>query len=354
MANCNDIFRSFNGVIRLSDKDRETLKIARNSLRIRISDGFGKLSEGDRKTHSLEFQSQGSFIMDTIIKPEIDDFDLDDGVYFQGGLPEQKRSETKVFHELIYKAIDKNHDIEEIIDKPTCIRVKYYKKNGEDLGFHIDIPIYYAENLSTPELADTKKGWIISNPVEFIAWFEEKAKSGFEKAFILENRMFSEYEKWLTDIRKQDVQLRRIVRYLKAWADTKKAEMPPGIVMTILAAENFCQNESRDDISLKDTLIKIKEWLEIRRFQCPRPTTPINENLLASWKTSEMDFFKTALNNFIISAKQAVESQNPKEACLKWQKHLGSRFPCSLAKDEIEGAKQFIKPAIIGDNAKSA
>lgn len=354
MANCNELFTHFNELIKLSDKDRETLKIARNSLRERISKGYLKLPEEDRKTHTIEFQSQGSFIMDTIIKPDKDDFDLDDGVYFQGGLPEQKRAETQAFHDLIIKAIDKGNDIEEITDKPTCVRVKYYKKNGEDLGFHIDIPSYYAENLETPELADTKNGWVVSNPVEFIAWFEEKAKSGFNKAFIYESLKYAEpYEKWLSDVRKKDTQLRKIVRYLKAWADNKKAEMPPGIVMTVLAAENFCENE-RDDIALRDTLISMKGWLERNDYKCPRPTTPIGDDLLAKFSEKEIQFFKTALNSFVVSANQAIESKNQKEACLKWQNHLGFRFPCSMAKDEIEGAKQHTHKPIIGDTAKSA
>ena len=219
MANSHNLFQIYNSAIKLPDIERELLKQARNSLRSRMQDVYNKFSETEKKTHTIEFQTQGSFIMDTIIKPHNgEEFDLDDGVYFQGNLTEEQRVETKEFHDLIIKAIDKNNEIEEITDKDTCVRVKYLKNYGnKNLNFHIDIPIYYAEKMETPELAHKKEGWVQSSPVEFIAWFEEKAKSGFEKAFLFESLKYAEpYEKWLTDIRKKDCQLRRIVRYLKS------------------------------------------------------------------------------------------------------------------------------------------
>lgn len=358
MANSHNLFKHYNTAIRLPESDREKLKEARNSLRARMKRAYNILPEYDKKTHDIEFQSQGSFVMDTIIKPHESDFDLDDGVYFQGNLSEEERSDTQVFHDLIIKAIDRNNEIEDIFDKPTCVRVKYYSKYGDrDLGFHIDLPIYYAENYETPELAHTKEGWIESSPVEFIAWFEEKAKSGFQKEFLYESLKsvdpYEPYVKWLSDMRKKDCQLRRIVRYLKSWADLKRKEMPCGIIMSILAANNFRENE-RDDIALRDTLVAINDDLEQNDFTCYRPTPKLGENLFASTSQDEKNYFKSALESFINSANQALNNPNKKEACLKWQKHLGHRFPCHLAKDEIEGSKIYAAPPIKNDNSKSA
>lgn len=355
MANSHELFKHFNNAVKLSDKDRETLKNARNSLRDRVNKGYTNLSEEDKRTHTIEFQSQGSFVMDTIIKPETDeDFDLDDGIYFQGGLPRERRANTKVFHELIIKAIDKNSDIEDIIDKPTCVRVKYYKPNGEEWGFHIDLPIYYAKDLETPDLADTKNNWTESSPVEFIAWFEGKTESEFQKAFITEALKYAEpYEKWLSDIRKQDCQLRRIVRYLKVWANLKKKDMPSGIMMSIMAANNYVNNQ-RDDISLRDTLINILNELNRNGCKCFRPTPKMDEDLFSAYSENEKDYFKKSLQSFITSANQAIENPNKKQSCLKWQLHLGNRFPCHLAKDEIEGANVYATAPIKNDNSRSA
>ena len=316
---------------------------------------YSRLPEQDKKTHSIEFQSQGSFVMDTIIKPHNDDFDLDDGVYFQGKLTEEQRANTRIFHQLIIRAIDKGNEIEEIVDKSTCVRVKYFNENKHNnLAFHIDLPIYYAENLETPKLAHTEEGWIESSPVEFIAWFEEKAKSGFEKAFLLEALKYAEpYNKWLGDIRKYDCQLRRIVRYLKSWADLKKAEMPCGIIMSILAANNFVEN-ARDDMALKDTLINIKKNLETNSFKCCRPTPKTGEDLFQKTTQQQKQYFKSALESFIEFAELAIGDPDEKGACLKWQRNLGDRFPCHLAKEGIEGANVYATRPIKRDNSRSA
>ena len=327
MANCHHLFQHYNSAIKLSDVDRVKLMSFRDSLRKRMDVNFKKIPSEQRRNLEIYFQTQGSFIMDTIIKPMIEDFDLDDGVYFQGNQSRVERPEPKKFHEWVIYAVDRDNDYETVTDKATCVRVKY------KMGFHIDIPIYYADNFDSPDLAEKVKGWMLSNPVEFIAWFEEKTKSNFQKAFIYESLKYKEpYEKWLTDIRKRDCQLRRLVRYMKAWADQKKQEMPCGIIMTILVAENFAVND-RDDIAFRDTLICIKNYLSRNGVKCPRPTSPEGEDLFSTSSQAEKDYFMNALNTLIQSANKAVNAINEKDACTEWEKHLGNRFPCHLANE---------------------
>lgn len=327
MPNSHFLFQHFNSAIKLGDEKRDFLIKFRDSLRKRINFNYQQISTAERKEIQLNFQTQGSFIMDTIIKPIIEDFDLDDGIYFSGGLSENERPKPQVFHDWVICAVGKDNEYEEVKDKAACVRVQY------KMGFHIDIPIYYADSYDSPYLAETKKGWILSNPVEFIAWFEEKTKSGFKKAFIYESLTYAEpYQKWLTDIRKVDCQLRRLVRYMKAWADFIKKEMPCGIIMTILTAKNFAVDE-RDDIAFRDTLISIRSYLNRNGFQCPRPTSPVGEDLFAETSQADKDFFMNALNALIVSANKAIDTDNEKNACKEWEKHFGSRFPCHLAKD---------------------
>lgn len=327
MANCHDFFQHYNSVIKLTDDKRNVLITVRDSLRKRIKANYTQIPNLERDKLNLEFQSQGSYVMDTIIRPINDDFDLDDGIYFQGSLSESERPAPQVFHNWIIRAIDKNSEYENVKDKTTCVRVQYKQ------GFHIDLPIYYADNFDSPDLAETKKGWILSNPVEFIAWFEGKTNSGFQKAFIYESLKYIEpYEKWLNDIRKADCQLRRIVRYMKAWADLKKAEMPCGIIMTILVANNYSIN-TRDDIAFRNTLMNIRTYLQINGFKCPRPTTPINEDLFASTSEKDKQYFMNALNSFIDSANKAISATSDNEACKEWSKHFGTRFSCKTIND---------------------
>ncbi|HTJ52754.1 MAG TPA: hypothetical protein VL443_25030 [Cyclobacteriaceae bacterium] len=368
MANCNSLFAEFNNRIKLEQSRRVNLREKRNILREHIYDGFSKIEKVRRINDSLtvtmdeiiEFQSQGSYVMDTIITPcrDEDEYDLDDGVYFYGKRSAKDRPSPTDFHTFILESISKGKgkdDITEVKDKETCVRVRYNGK--KDYNYHIDIPIYYVTNPLAPELADTKDGWIVSSPVEFIKWFEDLVNSGFRSEFILERRLYKDqYQHWLDDRRKKDHQLRRIVRYLKAWGDNLQGDMPPGVVMTILAGSNsnYSPNE-RDDVSLRDTLINIQKWLSINGFTCPRPTTPKNVDLFKNYSETKKQYFNSVLSTFVNSAKQAVESDNPKDACSKWQRHLGSRFPCELAKDEIENANVYSTATIIkSDNSKSA
>ena len=365
MADCHNLFGDYNSAIKLTEERRQTLLMARNSLRQRINEGYHGLPNTIKEANQLEFHTQGSFIMDTIINPKNEDYDLDEGVYFLGPLSRQVRPATVDFHNFLIECIQTNQtDIESVKDKETCVRVLYKKgyktiiNDGVEttLGseFHIDLPIYYSTIVKSPDLAHKKNGWIVSDPVEFIDWFEKKVQSDFRTDFLYETRTFSqEYTLWQEQIRRADAQLRRIVRYLKAWCDYRDPNrMPCGIIMTILAANNFNPSD-RDDISLRDTLVEIKKSLEIE-FVCRRPTTPVDEDLFQNSSIEDKEFFKDSLNAFATSAIMACNEPKQISSCLKWQEHLGDRFPCHLAKNEIATTKSYQSPAIIGENAKSA
>ncbi|MDI9319051.1 MAG: CBASS cGAMP synthase [Phycisphaerales bacterium] len=337
MANCTDLFLNYNNLIKLTNDKRNILLQTRESLRKRMLGKYKKISVNEQTSLLLEFQSQGSFVMDTIITPVNEDFDLDDGVYFIGSRNETQKPSPAHFHKWVMQAVDNDNDYEEVVDKDTCVRIKYKQ------GFHIDLPIYYASKFEHPELAHKKDGWLESNPVEFIAWFEDKAKSGFNKAFLYESRLYSsQFDSWLNEQRKADCQLRRIVRYIKAWADLKRDEMPCGIEITILVANNYAENLLREDLALRDTLINIKSYLLNNGFKCPRPTTPINEDLFQHKTEQQKKYFLTAVNGLIASANNALEADNQKDSCKEWEKHFGSRFPCHLANNYKETPKRDI------------
>jgi hypothetical protein len=98
MANLNNSFVDFNKKIKLSDVDRKKLLLKRESLRKRMKENYAKLPVDVRKALEMKFQSQGSYVMDTIIKPIKEDYDLDDGVYFLGEENKANRQDPEVFH----------------------------------------------------------------------------------------------------------------------------------------------------------------------------------------------------------------------------------------------------------------
>ncbi|QNF34413.1 hypothetical protein HUW51_17405 [Adhaeribacter swui] len=310
MANCHDLFLDFNSTIRLSESKRKSLKLSRHELRRKIRRYF---KENEKDGIMPKFSGQGSFMMDSIINPiprkEIEGntvkylyfYDIDDGIYFIGNLETKTRYSIQTYHNWIYDAVDGHTDTPPI-DKNTCVRVLFSD------GHNIDLPIYYKQG-DTPELAHKAKSWLESDPLKFSQWFNEKAEI--------------------------NPQLRRIVRYLKTWSDYRQycntsKPMPSGLILTILAANHYYRHD-RDDISLKETLVSIEAALRVN-FRCERPTTPAGENLLS--KYTQEEYFMGSLRQFISNAKLAIEEKNQKKGCEYWQKSLGDRFPCHLAKDE--------------------
>lgn len=161
-------------------------------------------------------------------------------------------------------------------------------------------------NGQSPRLALKGKGWIASDPREFIKWFNKHADKGG--------------------------QLKRIVRYLKAWSDFRAGNLPSGLIFTILAANNFSIN-NRDDVAFYKTLLNIKENLNLS-FNCYRPTTPVYEDLLANYSRTNKDYFMTQLDSIIECAQRSIDDTvSQPVACNTWQRHLGPRFPCDLLRN---------------------
>lgn len=332
MADLNETFIEFNGVIALSTPKKDELRKSRNAIRKDIETYFEK----NRDKHTVKFKGQGSFSMNTTILPDSGEYDVDDGVYIFG--KEEDKPLVATAHSWIVKAVE-NRTGQNTIDKNTCVRVQYAK------NYHVDLPIYYKttdsnneyfyDSVDVPELAHKSKGWIESDPYAFKLWFDEKAKD--------------------------KNQLKRIVRYLKAWTDNKRhLNLPNGMIFTILAVNNYVAKD-RDDEAFLETLKAIQKSIDDTRhnwasYECKRPTIDKTENLLDKYSSdTRKKSFLDALDSLITSGKQAIEAKSKKDACSKWQKHLGDRFPCSIIEEKDEDvAKAFASPDQLRYDNKSA
>lgn len=288
MAKCHQVFLEFNNLIALDSKRKEILRTSRDAVRERIRRYFRDKQNG----FVPKFHGQGSFMMNTIIEPLDGEFDIDDGIYFK--VEAEPVQNVSTFHRWIWEAVN-GHTKQNPIDKQTCVRLVFAGQ------YHLDLPIYYIIEGQSPYLAHKGKGWIKSDPREFIKWFNDKADD--------------------------DGQLKRIVRYLKAWSDYRKGDLPSGLIFSILAANNIVFDE-RDDVAFYKTLLNIKSSLE-GSFVCYRPTTPAYENLLEDYSKTNKDYFLRQLGSFIQSTEQALEKETSQaDACKAWQHHFGKdRFP---------------------------
>ena len=289
--NTHELFKKLDSTIKLNDSKIIELKQNRKACRNRIKKHFK-----DNDWSAPKFYSQGSFPLQTNLNPiEGNEYDLDDGVYFI--CPVSERKQVSTYHDRIKKAV--NGYALEVIDKNTCVRVVYTDKH------HIDLPLYWLEqDGDIPQLAHASEGFIDSDPVEFKDWVDNKISGSNSNG-----------------------QLRRVIRYFKAWKDYRESKnnslkLPSGFILTILACQNFLQNE-RDDLAFKDVAVAIKTELD-SNFTCYRPTVPTDENLLD--KYSKETVLKE-LQNLIANAQEAIDSDCEKEASEYWRKVFGDRFP---------------------------
>lgn len=313
MASLHQQYNRFNTQISLNKDKKASLITSRNSLKEKIKKYFK-----EEKSDELQpkFWEQGSFAMNTTVNPipvkDEDDktllkYDLDLGIYFIENEDEDNRKNIDTWHNWVFNAVENHTNTAPPVRKNTCVRVIFND------GHHIDLPIYYV-NDDKIELAHKNKGWIESDPKEFAEWFTNKAK--------------------------ENQQLRRIVRYLKAWKNYREIKnsnlrFPSGFALTILAVNNFSPND-RDDIALKETIEKIKETLDFN-FECLRPTTPEGEDVFSNFSETRKNDFLNAIDCLLKDCQNALDEKNFKTASKYLRKHFGDRFP--EGKDENEEAK---------------
>ncbi len=285
MANCNKLFLDYEKNLTISKRKRDKLKDSKEVLRERIRKYFKE----NHKDYNPEFYIQGSYKMKTTIITKDDECDLDDGVYFE----READVTATTLQKWVKNALD-GATVSPVQHRKKCLRVLY---QGD---YHIDFPVYiFPENDEHPSLAVKDGDFEESDPKEVVDWYvNEKAKYN---------------------------QLNRVVKYLKGWGDIKRNKMPSGLAMTILAANNLQENE-RDDIALKNTLIKIQEVLE-DSFECIVPATP-EDDLFEDYEKVRKDNFLNNLDDFIKDAKKAIENEaNQLKSSKLWRKHLGDKFP---------------------------
>ncbi|MDH5561866.1 MAG: CBASS cGAMP synthase [Deltaproteobacteria bacterium] len=315
MANCHKNFftatDSYHSKVTLDGTKKESLKTSRNKLRAHLKKEF---SEKNRP--SIKFQMQGSFAMKTTVNPLNGDYDIDDGLYFKPQLEERPTPET--VHRWVTDAAASYPTVDPPVDKNKCVRVPF------KAGYHIDIPIYDLvkedDDNALPYLAVKGDGWIFSDPKKLTGWFDDEVSK-----------------------HNNNGQLRRVVRYLKAWADfenqSSRSKIPCGLILTILAAEEFQDDYGdNDDEAFGNTASVIRE----RLLDDDSISNPVDEdeNLRDRISDAQFNNFMERLRVLVESADTAIDHQSEEEAAKEWKKRLGDRFPVYEDEDSTK-AKTF-------------
>lgn len=316
MANLNSLFLKHNDNITLSSSKKDDLVKGRNAIRDEIKSDFKENKRG-----VPNFYMQGSFAMKTCTNPVTGgEYDIDDGVYltaYKDTDPSTWPAASTV-HTWLYKAIQ-DHTKADPVNKETCVRVVYAK------NYHIDLPAYIVKD-DIIYLAKKTEGWVESDPKSFTKWFVGK-------------------------VQENDEQLRRLVKYLKGWRDSKNVNIK-SIAITILVAKNYYKNKDRDDKSLLGTVTNIISTLE-DDFKCVKPVFP-NEDLFDGYDESKQEKLMAAFTDLKNSLEEAVNKSDEEEASLILIDKLDARFPKGEKKTENSAYIQTPKPAVLKNDGRSA
>lgn len=319
MANCHDLFSSFHESIKLSSSGKENLRKARDAVRECIKNAF----RDAKRIPVPTFCGQGSYAMSTIVNPLSGEYDIDDGVYLQN-LDKNDNSDwptPEAVHKWIVDAV-RNHTKVPPIDKRTCVRVVYAGK------YHLDLPIYAELNGNNLHAEKGEKGWHSSDPKAITDWFLNAASTNGE-------------------------QLRRMVRYFKAWSDhaARNGKLPSGLVYTVLVVENFSYND-RDDVCFGG----LARAIHTRMLGSLRISNPVDEaeDLLGHLSTEQKSHFLGELDRLKSAAAKALSEEDKIKSCKAWKKEFGDRWvDCSTLEGKT-AAKYTVAPAILRDDARSA
>jgi len=273
---------------------KKILLEARNTLRNRIRNYF-------RETLHVtvpRFWSHGAYAMGTLVDPLDCEYDIDDGVYLQH-LDKQNDSAwpTAEAVQLWLMKATAGHRGETPmqIDKKSCVRVRHAGR------YHVDLPSYAEVNGRFKLAVKGVSAWIDSDPLALADWFKAQIDCHGE-------------------------QVRRVVRYLKAWADFQSmriGKMPGGLILTILAANHF-QGDQRDDIAFAKTLEAIERAISTE-VTVLNPADPVEE-LSARMSNLLKSRFQQAVQAAAADARDAIGLADAHAAAKLWRKQLGGRF----------------------------
>lgn len=262
---------------------------------------------------------QGSYKYATLIKPvnAKEAYDVDVGVYFEWDdeldiEPTARQLREWVQNELlIYERKCKELRSIEVPPKQRCSRASYLHQ------FHIDTPVYHLNpKRETRRLACWSNEWENSDPKLLYKWFRDAA-TGDERE-----------------------QLRRLVRYLKAWAavsfDDIPASRPSSIFLTVVTTKAYQQLFKGWGMSDDDALIAVIKAIHSRLIDDRRVSNPVDRHEdLNRMNKDGWDGFVPQLDALLDIARRAEDSSDEAGAALVWSEAFSFLMPLPET-DQVE------------------
>lgn len=312
--------------VTLPKTEQDAMRDRRNSNRTRLRNGLSAAG----KPAPLEFVSQGSYAMKTMVRDPDNDYDIDDGVYFaKEDLVGDRGAEMTSLQarQMVREAVDDGKFTRAPEVRSNCVRVLYEK------GYHVDLPVYRRVTTSTAwgdeyhyELA-ASSGWKRSDARDVSDWYED------ERAASADGN-----------------QLRRVNRDLKNYARSRyswRGGILSGFGISVMTTERFCA-DGREDRALYNTMVAIRDRLNWN-LEIAHPVTP-NDYITKGPDDARARCFRDKLDEAIEMLDPLFAADCTRERALKcWDKVFATTFFSERLEDEQRAS--VAAPAIIGSAA---
>ena len=304
------LFRQFHEAIKLTDSTHNAgLREKRDRIQKRLRDNLSQ---------TFTFFNQGSYAMDTGIRPLNDDYDIDVGIVFNDVYHDDFDPVT--VKQWVYDAVSEH--TARVEWRRPCITV-YYQQGGEPI-YHVDLAIFAHERHSNGlRLAIGKQ----HSAREHREWQPDDRKGFIDD---VKNRFSGQ----------DGEQFRRVIRYLKRWKDVHFPShgnaAPSGLALTVAAYRWFAVSRSvwggeYDDLAATRSLVRVIRsqftcrWTSsgnTHRLTLPLPRAP-RDDVFAGMSDQQMQEFYQRLQTLEAWLEQAANS----ESVAPLRRAFGDSFP---------------------------
>jgi len=346
MINLSTLFYStdenednLHSALNLGRPPRDYIAEAKIDVRNCLRDGIPRVLKSKGLTSEVpepRFFTQGSWAYKTLNAPAQDpqQADVDDGCYLPLSFVAQSTRPSvaaTVFFAAAEEALVpliKERRWKLITDKPTCIRIEI------STYAHIDVPLYAIpdyEFATLTKAAAMDHGFY--NLQEAVRKAERDAWTALPRNCVLLAHRECDWmesdprpvkEWFLAEVDAKGEQLRRVVRYLKAFRDWQwPTKGPTSILLMAAAAPLFEKRERRDDLALLDVVTALPKRLRAG------VNNPIDERESLTKRLGE-ELVEEAAKKFEAFEKAlrgSINAANEAQACSWMIKEFGPRFP---------------------------
>jgi len=275
---CGAEMRTFHSKqVTLGKAQQDAMRTRRDAGRTRLNSGL----DLNKHPQPKEVASQGSYQMRTMIQDADNDYDIDDGAYFEDtDLVDPYRQPLTPFQarERVCEALKWDGRLKHEAEvKRNCVRQPYPE------GYHIDVAVYrivkYADDSGQEEIEyqlASGDQWVQSDARAVTRWY---------------NGFVGELNSGESD----GSQMRRVTKLTKRLARSRlewKTETTSGICISKLVVDFFRHIEARDDQALRETWAAIKAKLD----SSTEIEHPVLDTKLAEPGDRKVEFFRGCLD----------------------------------------------------------